>query len=109
MMRSAPRWRQIVGSRSTPRAHSDASETYPAETHAASAASYNTLFYLQPSFEMLREAQQEEATRFGSKSVFDESPSFSMRARRNIHKAGDGAPVLQINVCPLSPVSSSVL
>lgn len=115
--RVGPRSSQIISSRSTPRSLSSASETYPAETHAASAASYNALFYPQPSFEMLREAQQEEASRLGSKSFFDVSPFFSSRSLlsvrvsecRHIHKAGDRYPALQINLCLLSPVSSSLL
>jgi len=105
---------QIISSRSTPRSLSDASKTYPAETHAASAASYSTLFYPQPSFEMLREAQQEEASRPGSKSFFDLSPfflslSFCVCECRHIHKAGDRYPVLLINLRLLSAISSSLL
>lgn len=54
---------------------------------------------------MLREAQQEEASRLGSKSFFDLSPFFSVFLREcwHIHKAGDCYPVPQINLCFLSP------
>lgn len=66
-----PRRSRIIHSRSPPRSVSSASETTPAETHAASSASNNVLFYLPNSFEMLKEAQQEEVSRLGSKSSFD--------------------------------------
>lgn len=66
-----PRRSRIIRSRSPPRSVSSASETNPAETHAASSASNNVLFYPPHSFEMLKEAQQEEASRLGSKSSFD--------------------------------------
>lgn len=76
---------QIISSRSK-------RKTYPAETHAASAALYKAPFHPHPSFEMLREAQQEEASRLGSKSSFDASPlfpspffsPFSVRVRTSI-------------------------
>ncbi|MEQ2178536.1 Tetraspanin-7, partial [Goodea atripinnis] len=57
--------------RSPPHSVSSASETNPAETHAASSASNNAFFYPLHSFEMLKEAQQEEASRLESKSSFD--------------------------------------
>lgn len=64
---------RFISSRSPPCFLPSGSKANPAEAHTASAASNNALFYPRRSFEMLKEAQQEEASRLGSKSPFDSS------------------------------------